>query len=134
MADKNSPRSYQTLDKNHDTDKTDFMYRQFKKTAHIIKLSYRRKQFYCVKLCKLDILPQFFSNGATSYMYLHGFFLDLNKMCVRNAGKRRTLSNAFKYLILREHFLYTFYSSASLTSLVSLTCIGSITFFKTECL
>lgn len=105
MADKNSHRSYQTLDKNHDTDKTDFMYRQFKKTAHIIKLSYTRKQFYCVKLCKLDILPQFFSNGVTSYMYLHGFLLDLNKMCVRNAGKLSTLSNAFKYLILREHFL-----------------------------
>lgn len=74
MADKNNPRSYQTLDKNHDTDKTDFMSRQFKKTAHIIMLSYTRKQFYCVKLCKRDILPQFFSNGATSYMYLHVFF------------------------------------------------------------
>lgn len=68
-------------------------------------LSYTGKQFYCVKLCKLDILPQFFSNGATSYMYLHGFLLDLNKMCVKNAGKLSTLSNAFKYLILREHFL-----------------------------
>lgn len=69
-------------------------------------LSYTRKQFYCVKLCKLDILPQIFSNGATSYICIYTvFFLDLNKMCVRNAGKLRTLSNAFKYLIFRVHFL-----------------------------